>query len=212
MPIACLPTRRDDSTTSTAEIARRIKQERAYRALAEEASKRGYVQTSVADILQCAGMSRRTFYELFTSREDCFLQAYDAAVARARAIVVRAYHDAGDRPLRDRVAAGLRAFLELCAAEPELARLCIVEVLAVGDRGRARRDAAIREFAAFIDHPRAEARGTAAPSLVSEAIAGGLYGILYTRIANGETEMLPTLLDEMMDAGLGQLVERGDQD
>jgi hypothetical protein len=126
-----------------------------------------------------------------------------------RLVVGAAYHGAEPSVgLLERVELGLQAFLECCAAEPELARMCIVEVLAAGPRARARRDVALFEFASFIEYPRAEARGEAAPSLVSEAIVGGLYGILYTRVGRGETATLPGLADELMDTGLRQLVER----
>jgi len=187
------------------------KKNRFFRAMAAAVARAGYGETAVADILREAGMSRRTFYELFEDREDCFLQAFDAALERVRALVGAAYHEAGEWvDLRGRVELGLGAFLGCCASEPELARMCIVEVLAAGQRARERRDAAVLEFASFIEHPRAEARGAAAPSLVSEAIAGGIYGIVYARIARGETATLPGLLAELMDSGLGQLVDGGD--
>lgn len=192
------------------ELARLPKKERLFAALATEISEHGYADTAVADVLRRSGMSRRTFYELFTNKEDCFLQAFDATLLRLRMIVGAAYHGAGEwRSLRERVELGLSAFLNCCAAEPEFARLCVVEVLAAGPRARERRDGAILDFARFIEFPREEARGETAPSLVSEAIAGGLYGIIYSRIVRGETAELPALLDELMDAGLGQLVDGG---
>ncbi len=188
------------------------KRERIFAAMAAEVGERGYVDTSVAHVLRRAGMSRKTFYELFENKEDCFVQAYDAALLRMRMLVGAAYHQSGRwRTLRDRVELGLSAFLECLATEPAFARMCVVEVLAAGPAAREHRDAAILDFARFIEFPREEARGDAAPSLVSEAIAGGIYAILYTRIARGEAELLPELLDELMDAGLGQLVERDEE-
>lgn len=210
MQMAPAHERTDAEERPSDEIALQKRKNRVFAALAAEVSSRGYHNTTVTDIVQRAGITHKAFFELFDDREDCLLQAFDAAVGAAREQVVAAYHRAPWLPLRDRVAAGLAAFLKYCAAEPEFARLCIVEVLTAGDRGRERRDAAIREFAAFIEHPRAEARGETAPSLVSEAIAGGLYGVLYTRVSQGETARLPELLDELMDAGLGQLVARAD--
>lgn len=186
------------------------KRTRFFTAIAAEVGERGYVDTSVAHVLKRAGMSRKTFYELFANKEDCFVQAYDAGLLRMRMLVGAAYHEGEWRTLRERVESGLLAFLNCCAAEPAFARMCVVEVLAAGPLARSRRDAAILDFARFIEFPREEARGATAPSLVSEAIAGGIYGIVYTRIARGETEELPLLLDELMDAGLGQLVERDD--
>ncbi len=195
---------------SPEDFALYAKKERFFRATALEVEVHGYGDVSVAAVLRRAGMSRKTFYELFENKEDCFLQAFDAAVARARMIVGAAYYTRGWLTLRDRVELGLSAFLDLCAAEPEFARMCLVEVLAAGPQARRRRDAAVLDFARFIEFPREEARGRSAPSLVSEAIAGGIYGILYTRVARGETASLPSLLDELMDAGIGQLVDQDD--
>lgn len=189
------------------------KRERLFEAMVTEVGERGYGDTAVVHVLRRAGMSRKTFYELFENREDCFLQAYDATLLRVRMLVGAAYHQGGPwRSLRDRVESGLAAFLNCCAADPAVARTCIVEVLAAGPQARARRDTAILDFARFIEFPREEARGDSAPSLVSEAIAGGIYGILYSRLARGEAEELPDLLDELMDAGLGQLVDRDAED
>ncbi|MBB4661496.1 hypothetical protein [Conexibacter arvalis] len=140
--------------------------------------------------------------------EDRFLQAFDAAVERVRVAVRAACHNTPAPSDRlERARRGLGAFLRWCAEEPTLARKCIVESLTAGPRVRERRDAAVREFARMIDHLRAEARGDAAPALVSEAIAGGICSAVYTRLARGEAAQLPQLLDELMDSGLGQLVD-----
>ncbi len=150
-----------------------------FAAMAAEVGERGYVDTSVAHVLRRAGMSRKTFYELFENKEDCFVQAYDAALLRMRMLVGAAYHQSGRwRTLRERASSsGCRPSWNCLAAEPAFARMCIVEVLAAGPIAREHRDAAILDFARFIEFPREEARGDAAPSLVSEAIAGGIYGI-----------------------------------
>ena len=169
----------------------------------------GYAGMTVSAVIAKAGVSRKTFYEFFSDREDIFLAAFDLVVEQALAGARAAYEQGGSWPeaLRSMLERGLTAL----ADHPHEARVGFVEVLAAGPRARARRDAAVLEFASFIEYPRAEARGAAAPSLVSEAIAGGIYGIVYSRVARGETATLPDLLGELMDSGLGQLVD-GDDD
>lgn len=204
-PVDC---RLEIDPANSEESAAFAKKQRAFDALAAEVGEHGWSGVAVADILRRSGMSRKTFYGLFLNREDCFLQAYDAAVARVRRTVSAAYHEADGQPLRQRVERGLAAFLECCAAEPDYARMCLVEVMAAGPGARARRDAAVMEFARFLEFPRERARGATAPSLVCEAIVGGIYAIISSRIARGETDELPELLDDLMDAGLGQLLDR----
>ncbi|MDO8189239.1 TetR/AcrR family transcriptional regulator [Conexibacter sp. JD483] len=207
MPIAHVNENADARGISDDDLALWRKKERFFRAIAAASSEIGYANLAVADVLRYAGMSRRTFYELFEDKEDCFLQAYDAALLRIRMLVGSTYHRAEQLPLRRRIELCLGELLAICAAEPELAHLCVVDVLAAGPVARERRDEALAEFAAFIEHPRSEARGTTAPRLVCEAIVGGLYAILYRRVARGQAAQLPSLLGEMMDAGLGQLVD-----
>ena len=50
--------------------------ERIFGALEAVMATQGYSSTSVADIIKSAGVSRQTFYELFTSKQDCFLASY----------------------------------------------------------------------------------------------------------------------------------------
>src|SRR5436190_2182446 len=53
---------------------------RLLRAMAEVAAEKGYANTVVADVIARAGVSRRTFYELFRDKQDCFLAAYAETV------------------------------------------------------------------------------------------------------------------------------------
>jgi AcrR family transcriptional regulator len=171
--------------------------ERLLEGMARTVARRGYAATSVADVLKEARISRRTFYETFADKEDCFLAAYDAVVARCDDHVAHAY--AGEEPWEARLARALEALLAFLAAEPDFARLGIVEVLAIGPRGLARRDATLSRFRRFIEITRAHLPATAPPSdLVAEAIAGGIYELVYARIARGEAARLPELLDELL--------------
>jgi AcrR family transcriptional regulator len=171
--------------------------ERLLDGMARTVARRGYGATSVADVLRAARISRRTFYETFADKEDCFLAAYDEAVARCDEHVTAAY--AGEEPWEARLARAVEAFLAFLAAEPEFARLGIVEVLAIGPRGLARRDATLGRFRRFIETSRGHLPATAPPSdLVAEAIAGGIYELVYARIARGEADRLPELLDDLL--------------
>ena len=99
-------------------------------ALAEETVARGYRAVTVADIVRRAGIARNTFYENFSSKQDCFLATQDYAVEEALRRVVEAATEV--ESWQERVDDGLAAFLHYVASEPALARTCIVEALSAG--------------------------------------------------------------------------------
>jgi AcrR family transcriptional regulator len=171
--------------------------ERMLLAVAEAVAEQGFVTTTVADIIARARLSRRTFYEHFADKEECYLAAYDTVVEQLLTAVGQAYEQAEGWP--QKVHDGLETFLAYLAAEPAFARMCIVEVVAAGPEARSRRDAAMRVFIDFLEPGRAEApRGVVVPLLSAEVVVGGIYEIIYSRLqrdaADELVEMLPDLL------------------
>ena len=95
-------------------------------------SEYGYGQMTVARVADGARVSRRTFYDLFDDREDCFLAAFDDAVACASDLALAAY--GGERGWRAKVRAGLAALLGFLDEEPGLGSLLVVDALKAGPR------------------------------------------------------------------------------
>ena len=126
----------------------RSQRERILRAMAETMVEKRYVATTVADVLRAAGVSRATFYELFSSKEDCFAHAYEAAagiLVRGTAPELRVKGDPDER-----FGDVLRVYLDTLAAESAFARLFLVEVYAAGPDALARRAAVQSAFADFV--------------------------------------------------------------
>lgn len=175
--------------------------ERMLLAVAEAVAEQGYATTTVADIISRARLSRRTFYEHFADKEECFLAAYDTVVEQLLAGVGHAYEQADTWP--QKVHDGLHAFLFALAAEPAFACMCIVEVVAAGAEARGRRDAAMRVFVDFLEPGRAEApKGLVVPALASEIIVGGIYEAIYARLLRGEASSLVDMLPELLSCAL----------
>lgn len=84
------------------EFVARNQQERILDAMGKSVAEHGFAAASLSDVIARAGVSRKTFYEHFTDKEDCFLQAYDAVAAGLRNRVASAYSQgeaaAGGRP------------------------------------------------------------------------------------------------------------------
>jgi AcrR family transcriptional regulator len=160
-------------------------------------SERGYPETRVVDVLGVAGVSRKTFYELFDSREDCFLATYDVLLGNLLSEATHAYESQSGSAWAARVAAGLEALLEHLAAHPDEARFAIVEVLAAGPRALARRDAALRQFTGLLEAGRSET-SIELPEITSVAVAGGVNELLYSEILHGAVSRLPSRLPDLM--------------
>jgi AcrR family transcriptional regulator len=175
--------------------------ERMLLAVAEAVAEQGFVTTTVADIIARARLSRRTFYEHFADKEECFLAAYDTVVEQLLAAVGQAYEQADGWP--QKVHDGLETFLAYLAAEPAFARMCIVEVVAAGPEARSRRDAAMRVFVDFLEPGRAEApKGIVVPALAADIVVGGIYEIIYSRLQRNAADELVEMLPELLYSAL----------
>lgn len=171
--------------------------ERLLDAMAQTVSQRGYATTSVADVLKVARISRRTFYEQFIDKEDCFLAAYDEFAALCTEHVVAAYR--AQTSWEEGLARAYESLLQTLAAEPSFARLAVVEVLAAGPRALMRRDETLGRFAAFVEQLRVEVEvPEPPPELIAQALGGGIYELIYSRLVRQETDALPTLADELL--------------
>lgn len=121
---------------------------RLMRAMAEVMAEQGYAATPVADVLRRAGISRETFYQQFSSKEDCFIAAYEMAANVILSGVGRDATSAG--PPLERFERGLAAYLDALAAEPAFARLFLLEVYAAGDIALQHRAEVQRRFVDFL--------------------------------------------------------------
>lgn len=170
---------------------------RIQQAMVEVVSERGYPETRVIDVIGAAGVSRKTFYELFDSKEDCFLAAYDVLLGNLLGVATDAFESRTGSSWAERVASAMKALLEHLAEHPDEARFAIVEILAAGPKALARRDAALRQFTGFLEAGRSET-SIELPGITSIAIAGGVNELLYSEILHGAVSRLPSRLPDLM--------------
>jgi AcrR family transcriptional regulator len=122
--------------------------ERLIAGLAEAVTENGYSGTTIAHITRHAAVSRRTFYEHFESKDDCFVAAYDTVITELQRRVAAGYESEDDWPQAVRV--GTAAMLTFLATEPNLARLAMVEATVAGPVVVERYDAAIQVFIPYL--------------------------------------------------------------
>jgi AcrR family transcriptional regulator len=182
----------------TRSYVRSNQRDRIVESVIEVVSETGYGGLTVRAVIERAGVSRRTFYEHFSNKEDVFLAVYDVVVERLAADVRLAYTSGRTYP--QQVAFGLETFLGRLADYPALAHVCIVQVLAAGPDALARRARALQTFCDLI---RPEDDGSRrVPALAVEVAVGGIYEIVGARVSRGEAELLPRLGPELLEVML----------
>jgi AcrR family transcriptional regulator len=164
---------------------------------------RSFAEARVADMLERASISRKTFYEQFTDKEDCFLAAYGAADARAREALGGSAR--GDVAWDDCVQAGVQALLTFLAGEPEVARLMTVEAIGAGPRAQRRRAETVRALAATL----AGVRDGEVP-VPAEMAVGGVWEVVHSRVLHGRLDELPGLAGELTECVLAQFEREDD--
>lgn len=142
----------------------------------------GVANASVAHVVARSGVSRRTFYEFFGDRQDCFLAAFDEAAERASGYMTAAYNP--DAAWPDRIRDCLVALLELFDDQPEIACLLVVESLAAGPRVRERRGLVLAQLMSAVDAGRGESNANRyIPPLTAEGVVGAVSSVIHARLS-----------------------------
>jgi AcrR family transcriptional regulator len=170
-------------------------------AIAAAVATKGYAATTVGDVVGGAGVSRKTFYEHFDDKEECFLAAWDVGVEILFDAIVGTQGDARD-PI-ERMRLGVRAYLQTLAAEPAFARTFLIEVVAAGRRAEARRAEVNGRFATLLRGQHEQARHEMetlpdVPPPVFRAAVGAINELVSGHVRDGRTDALPELEDTIL--------------
>jgi AcrR family transcriptional regulator len=158
-----------------------IQRARILAAMVEVCTERGPANVTVAHIVERAGVSRRTFYDLYRDREECFLGAFDDGIARASRYVLEAYDPGAKWVVRVRLAlSGLLAFFD---AERGVGQLLTVGSLGAGHQALRRRQCVVAKITALVDEGRSEVKASAElPPLTADGVVGGVLSVLHGRL------------------------------
>jgi AcrR family transcriptional regulator len=178
--------------------------------MAELSAEKGYEATKVGELVRRAGVARKTLYDNFDGKEEVFLAAFDDATEELFAEIEAACAAAGDQ-WRDRVAAGLRAFLAYVAEHPAAARLFLVEAMSATPTASRRYDDASRRGVELLE--RNAPAGTGLPGTIAEALVGGVAWIMHRQVRKGAAaqalDLTPELVDFMLSPYQGVAKMRG---
>ncbi len=196
------------------EVVRESQRLRAIDAMTRAVAEKGYAVVAVADVVSMAGVSRRTFYELFVNKEDCFLAAYDAAMQHFLVAFAERTRTTADGGWNVRLDAALADTLEALAAQPDRARLYYLEVLNAGARALERRAATMHQIVSALQALLSQSRA-AEPNLrhVSDqvlfAFVAGAQELAAESIRTRGTDSLPQLKPALLDLATSVLSRPG---
>jgi AcrR family transcriptional regulator len=149
---------------------------------------KGYARVTVADVVARAEVSRRTFYEQFQNKEDCFLAAYEAGAQAVMSDIVAALSAVSPAEgWRTRTRLALEAFTDSLAASPEFARVFFVDILGAGHRAVELRQRVYDLFSERLGllalrASQEDASIGAVPDLVLRALVGGIGELVQRHI------------------------------
>ena len=178
--------------------------ERVLRALAAVVSEKGYPDATVAEIVERASTSQRTFYEHFKNKEDAIVAALDSGSAHMLAAALPAFRRAPDWP--HAVHDTQEAMFAFGAEEPEYARLGGVEMYAAGKRALDQREVVTEGMEGLLA-PGYELKPET-PPIAAEAIGGALYSLLYDHVNRKGPETLPDLVPTLVYVTLAPFLDR----
>lgn len=170
--------------------------QRLIRAVPPTVQSKGFSASTVEDICAQAGVSRRTFYENFRDKHDCFITSYRQHAQELMAMVTAAA-SAGDN-YEERARLGLLALLRFLAEQPDLAYMAVVEVMAAGPAAVAERDNAVAGLTALIGQPVLAEAPHPLPTLLLRTVSGAILQLIYARVLAGRAAELEELLPMIM--------------
>ena len=177
----------------------------------EVVAERGYAAATVGAVLSRAHISRQTFYEHFTDKQDCFLAAFDRSADNFSALIERSLGSPTD-PVLQRLDRIMEAYLGALAANPTNARVFMIEIYAAGYPAVSRRLARSEAFAMMLAQTitlDSRWRGGLDPLFVARAVTGAVSSLVTERINAGDIEALPGLRPQIVALVAALLEEDG---
>jgi AcrR family transcriptional regulator len=167
----------------------------------------GYHETTITQIAASAGLSRRTFYGYFSSKEECFLDTYAMVADHLTETVEAAGGEEAEWPAQ--VRARLGALLDALAANPDLVRFCLVAPPSAGGKLAAPYEQLLRSLFELLTAGLPGPPQTREPSEAAEqGVVGGLAAVLVAKVGAGEgpdlTALLPDLHELVLTPYLGR--------
>lgn len=172
---------------------------RILQAAADLIAEHGYQATTAEMIIRRARVGYGTFYKHFEGKEACLLDLFDRNIERSERRL-RGVYERQEGGWPQKIAAVVASLFEDVRADPEVARVCLVEAQTVGQAGIERYDAAIQRFEPFFQPGRqASPHGERLPETLEGTVASGVLWVVHQQLRRREPENLTSLLPETIE-------------
>ena len=183
--------------TSRREVTRKAQRRRLEGAVIDAVGKRGLPATTVADLVSIAGVSKTTLYDLFGSKEGCFLTTLDTIMTESVLQISASYHELSDD--RDRLAGAMSRLAALVAMQPGAARFVLIDSLCFGRAGFERREQSVDAFVRLIHESIAPRAADRQAELAARFFVEGIQRVTYRHLRHGEPELLARRADTLVN-------------
>ncbi|HEY7256945.1 MAG TPA: TetR/AcrR family transcriptional regulator [Solirubrobacterales bacterium] len=181
------------------EQVKESQRERLLVATVADVSARGYRGATITEIVKLASVSTRDFYELFESKEEAFLTAFEAVIDHLKDLISEAIGKHSD-DWPQQVVAALRTGLDFFAEEPELARFCLLEPVTATPKIAIRFREAVLEGVPGLEVGRAELETDAPlPASTEDSLIGGVVALAGRSVLTGDPAGLPEVLPDVVE-------------
>jgi len=180
---------------------------RVLEAMVKAVAGKGYAGTTIADVVARAGVSRRTFYEQFRDKEECFLAAFDTGFAFVSSRIEEEFAALEPGDWQGRVRVLFETYLATLATEPEFTKVLHLDALAAGERVRARWGETLKRLVALCRSLHEIARAedphvSAVSDDVLLLLAGSIPEVVREYVRTGRVERLPALAPQLVSLAM----------
>ncbi len=162
-------------------------------AMSRVVARKGFAETTIADVATEARVSKRTFYEHFAGKAECLFALYEAASSQALRVLQESLDP--ERDWHEQVEQAIRAYLSTLACNPPLLRTICIEILHLGPEGLQVRRRVHQGIAQFITRVAEGRKDVDRPLLdaMAMAIVGGMNELVLEAIENDRVDQLAEL-------------------
>lgn len=171
-------------------------------------AERGLHDATITQICAAAGVSRRTFYAYFSSKQECFLATYGTIVEHLRVATDAAAAPAGEWP--GQVAAKLGTTLEFLAANPDLVKFLLVAPQRAGEEVAGRYRTTMEQAVEYLCEGKPPPATKAPSAAVATSLIGGMAALIVRKVNAGEGDELPQLLPNLLELFLTPYLGRAE--
>jgi AcrR family transcriptional regulator len=161
--------------------------------MAKALAAKGYAETTIADIVREAAVSRRSFYEHFATKADCLLALYEAASEQALVVLIGAVDPL--QPWQTQVEHAVTAYLDFLSEDPALLKTLFVEILGLGLPGLAVRRKVNAQIAGFISAATIDEHGARMTPELAMTVVGGINELILQAIEEDRPTDLRRLVE-----------------